>query len=41
MRENSIIELQAIDFVEVQHIRGNRNLLDMYTIADKDDNHYT
>ena len=40
MRENSIRELQAIDFVEVRHIRGNRNLSDMYTKEDKDDNHY-
>ena len=40
MRENSIRELQAVDFVDVRHIRGDRNLSDMYTKEDKDDNHF-
>ena len=40
MRENSVRELQDIDFVEVCHIRGDRNLSDIYTKEDKDDNHY-
>ena len=40
MRENAIKELQSMDFVEVRHIRGDRNLSDMMTKEDKDDSHY-
>ena len=34
-------DLQAIDFVDVRHIRGDRNLSDMFTKENKDDTHYT
>ena len=40
MHENAIRELQAMDFVEVRHIRGDRNLSDMLTKEDKDSSHY-
>ena len=40
MRENAVRELQNTDFVDVRHIRGDRNLSDLYTKEDKDDNHY-
>ena len=41
MRENSIRELQAIEFCDVQHLGGDRNLSDMFTKEDKDDTHFT
>ena len=40
MRENAIRELQAIDFVDVQHIGEAINLSDMYTKENKDVNRY-
>ena len=40
MRENAIREQQAVEFVEVRHINGPKNLSDMFTKEDKDDKHF-
>jgi hypothetical protein len=40
IRENTIREAVASDFISVQHIEGKLNLADMFTKEDRDTEHY-